>query len=232
MVVCIHQLALVQRQERRARPGRRPCGLEHFAGLARAALRRRCLQAGGRPAKVQITAQRVTRAVVGLEVDHQSVRRLSARLLIDPDVIHHHLVGEITGRHRPAQRPANREIQDDIHRIVEWPGGGVGVGGLGVFKVSVVDVAIYPDTYGGRCPPELIGVELFDAAAETRLLLELRVAVGARGLVVVAAKVQGGLNLRFIKVERGPFGDINLARVWPGALTEQPDGGPGAGLGR
>ena len=69
--------------------------------------------------------------------------------LVDADVIHVHLAGELAGGDIVirAEAAAHREVQDDVHRVVEWPRVVVRTGRFGVAVVGVLDVPIDPEPY-------------------------------------------------------------------------------------
>ena len=100
--------------------------------------------------------------------------------LVDPDVIDQHLVGEVTRRDSTTHIAADREVQDQIHRVVKRP---VVVGrarALGIDQVSVPSVAVDPHTNLVRGPPHLVGVPIVHRTAEVYPARELGVSIRIR----------------------------------------------------
>ena len=162
--------------------------------------------------------------------------------VVDTDIVDQHLVVGVPVtvhegcRDGTTHVSADRDIHDQVHRMVERPRVVLRARGLGIGQVCVVNVTVDTDLNRVRGPPDLVGVPLRDRAVEIVLGRELRAAVGwlLRG---GSLEVQGaGDFIVLVAVGRRPLHEVDLPGIGPGTLrchiAQQPYRGPGTRLGR
>ena len=102
--------------------------------------------------------------------------------LIDAYVVDQHLIGKVTRRDGTTQGPADRDVHDDVHRVIKRPIIVGRVGPLCVSQVGVIDITVNTDLDLIRGPPHLVGVPLINRGADVALPLK-RCASVCLGLV-------------------------------------------------
>ena len=190
---------------------------------------------------IKSTSRRVRIAVNRHHIRSQRRRRSGCRrrasrlscpscALINPDVIHQHLITEVAARNRPTVSTPDGHVQNNIHRVTKRPIGCSRICRFGVLKIRVVVVAIDTKTDVILRPPHLIGVKVSDGAAERRAFLNLRITIGPSSLVisriVCTQEMQCRLNFIRFEVLLGPLHHIDFASIGPSAFAKQPDGWP------